>query len=173
MHQLKGLPNPVNSFVVQRMLKGVHNITGKPDVRLPITPTILQTLVSAIPTVVTAYYDQFLLKAMVTLSFFGFLRVGEITAKGKPDLTRSHGANIIQLSNVVLKKTSGILLTLKHFKHHTSHRPLHLQIPIQKFDLICPVWPFEHTWTTEVGHLVLCSWQAVAQLLAIHSIQHI
>lgn len=51
------------------------------DVRCPITLPILQRLVSVLPTVFSNSYDCKLFAAAFLVAFFGFLRVGEFTAK--------------------------------------------------------------------------------------------
>lgn len=75
---------------------------------------------------------------MFTPSFFAFLRIGEISAKS----SKTH-KNIIQFHNLtvdesLVQKTS-LTLTLLHFKHHDSCRPVCLQISPQSSKQICPV----------------------------------
>lgn len=96
-------------------------------------------MVSSLPKVVSTVFDQTLLQAMFTLSFYGFLRVGEITSRSKAGLTKSHSRNLIRMSHIQVDKISGILLTMKHFKHHSSHHPIQLQISPQNTPFICHV----------------------------------
>ncbi|XP_033760621.1 uncharacterized protein LOC117342549 [Pecten maximus] len=137
-HKMKGFEDPTQCFLIKKILKGVQNLSAGPDMRLPITPSILEQLISALQHTSPNYYDRKLLQAMFTLSFFGFLRVGEITISGK-DSTR----NIIQYSNVVMdtmhNKPADMVLSLRFFKHHSSHRPVHLKIFCQNCKSICPV----------------------------------
>lgn len=124
LHQLQGCPNPASNFLVQKIIKGAQNISGKPDMRMPITPSILQRMVAALPNVGTNLHDRTLL--------------AEITCKGKDDVHKSHLANVIMYSKIELMKKSEILLTMKHFKY-SSRRPLQLFIPYQTTHLSCPV----------------------------------
>lgn len=75
---------------------------------------------------------------MFTLSFYAFLRVGEITGKYPSNIK-----NVIQMENLTLdeplKDMKYMTLTLRHFKHNDSCRPVCLQISTQKCKYICPV----------------------------------
>lgn len=112
-------------------------MSSTPDIRLPITPKILFQLIRALKFTVCGKYNKRLLAAMFTLSFFAFLRVGEITAMS----TRSGHKNLIQLSNLSKdeKQKEFMTLTLQHFKHNHTGRPVCLQIAAQKSKSICPV----------------------------------
>lgn len=79
-----------------------------------------------------------LLDAIFTLSFFAFLRIGEISAK----FPETHNT-IIQFYNLTVDESFGqkksLTLTLSHFKHHDSCRPVCLQISPQSSKHIRPV----------------------------------
>ncbi|XP_078322501.1 uncharacterized protein LOC111113080 isoform X1 [Crassostrea virginica] len=137
-HQVNAFTDPTQFFVVKRLIKGVQHLSSKPDIRLPITPQILQQLVEALKYTVSGRFNRCLLKAMFTLSFFAFLRVGEVSAK-----CRSNVKNVIRMENLVLdeplKNAKYMTLTLRHFKHNDSCRPVCLHIALQKCKSICPV----------------------------------
>ena len=66
------------------LLRGIKRSLGsqaRPS-RLPITLGILQSLVSALPQVCDTRFDCLLFQAMFCVAFFGFFRIGEITASG-------------------------------------------------------------------------------------------
>jgi hypothetical protein len=139
LHQARGWHDPMNHFLIKKVLKGSQHLSGKPDIRLPITPQILFQLVSALKSTVQNKFNRQLLSAMFTINFFAFLRIGEIAAKS----TKERSNNIIQVENISLESLGNnskfFTLTLRHFKHHDSCRPVCLQILRQSCKKICPV----------------------------------
>lgn len=137
-HRMMGFEDPTQCFLIKKILKGVQNLSAGPDMRLPITPSILDQLISGLEHTSPNRYDNKLLRAMFTLSFFAFLRIGEITKTGTGSTQ-----HIIQFSNITMdtkhKKPKEMVLSLRYFKHHSSRRPVNLKIVCQKCKNICPV----------------------------------
>ncbi|XP_062572816.1 integrase/recombinase xerD homolog isoform X2 [Saccostrea cucullata] len=137
-HRLNGFTDPTQFFIIKKLIKGAQQLSGTPDIRLPITPQILRKIVHAVKNTISEKFNRLLLRAMFTLSFFAFLRVGEITAKSPRNIK-----NVIQMENLKLDKPltnpKYMTLTLRHFKHNASCRPVCLQIATQKCKSICPV----------------------------------
>ena len=48
-HKIQGWSDPCTAFMVKTTIKGASRDTGAPDVRLPITPTLLKKLIAALP----------------------------------------------------------------------------------------------------------------------------
>ena len=67
-HKLYGFPDPSKAFFIVKMLKGYGKVGLRLDSRLPLTLPILHRLIQAT-----------LFKAMCSLAFYAFLRVGEMT----------------------------------------------------------------------------------------------
>jgi len=80
-HKIKNMPDPTASFRIKKILKGTQNLRKSVDTRMPITRDILFDLVKALPVVIRSVYDQILLKAMMTMAYFCFLRIGEMAIK--------------------------------------------------------------------------------------------
>ncbi|XP_063399785.1 uncharacterized protein LOC134684430 [Mytilus trossulus] len=57
-------PDPTDMFVIHKILKGVQNLKGKNDLRLPITKDILIKLIDSLPCVIVNVDNQLALKAM-------------------------------------------------------------------------------------------------------------
>ncbi|XP_061178924.1 uncharacterized protein LOC133187541 [Saccostrea echinata] len=138
-HKIHGLSDPTQFFVIKKLLKGAQHLSNAPDIRLPITPHILFKLVHALKHTVAGKFSRRLLTAMFTLCFFAFLRVGEVTVKSLKNSSR----NLVHLKNLSFDPVRGrpksMTLTLRHFKHHDSGRPVSLQIAAQTCKNICPV----------------------------------
>jgi len=49
---------------------------------LPITKDSLSKLLQAVPSVINNTYNQHLLRALISLAYYCFLRIGEIAVKG-------------------------------------------------------------------------------------------
>jgi hypothetical protein len=62
------------------LLKGYAKNGARLDSRLPITLPILEMLLNAAPYIQGSRYQVCQFIAMCFLAFFGFLRIGEITA---------------------------------------------------------------------------------------------
>ena len=125
-HKLMGLPDIVSNFVVQKALAGVKRMASSSDGRLPITLGLLEKLIDNVRLILSGDHYVKLLKAMMCLSFYAFLRPGEVTASG----------NNIMFMNVQLSRTE-ITLTFVAFKHHKG-KPVTILIPAQS-SAICPV----------------------------------
>ena len=135
-HKLAGYDDPTKVFFVSQMLKGYGKIGFRLDSRLPITLPILQQLICAAPVITDTQHEARLFKAMCSLAFFAFLRVGEMTDTG-------HSSNstlqISQLSK--LCNSAGVVmafkLTFTEYKHNYNQRPFSLIIERQQ--PLCPV----------------------------------
>lgn len=128
-----GLPDPTKTFFVQRVMLGVRNLGGTGDTRLPITPSILAKLVTALPQVVNSMYLTRLYTAMFTLAFHAFLRVGEITFTNQE--TQCH---ILRNSSISPQPQGGVVVTFHSFKH-SKGRTHHVSVYPSSGILPCAV----------------------------------
>ena len=62
-----------------KIIKGANKLYGRVDVRYPITMDILLKLPNALQFVCNSIYESTMFTAAFSLSFFGLLRVGEVT----------------------------------------------------------------------------------------------
>jgi len=127
-NKLYHAPNPLNHFLIIKMLEGSRKAGHQPDTRQPITLSILHRLTAALP---AAFHDPFitsLLKAMFLTAFHAFLRVGEFTVRSQWD----DASHTLQAADCAVNFTSGrptsVSLTLTTSKHNQS-RPFHITIP--------------------------------------------
>ncbi|XP_078379981.1 uncharacterized protein LOC144662923 [Oculina patagonica] len=134
-HKLAGFPDPGKVFYIVQTLKGYHKIGHRLDCRLPITLNILHRLLDSASHIAGSQYQITLFRAMCSLAFFAFLRVGEITATGES----SSPLQIHQLSKLLnpAKEVFGLKITFQDFKHNYNQRPFSLVLNRQ--DSHCPV----------------------------------
>ncbi|XP_028405752.1 uncharacterized protein LOC114528322 [Dendronephthya gigantea] len=134
-HRLTGVHDPTKVFWVLEMLKGYGKLGSGVDARLPITISILRTILQQTSLVASSEYRALLFRAMCTTAFFAFLRVGEITT-----CPRSPG--VLQLSQVVqlvdnLGNISGLKINFANFKH--SYNQPRVSLTLHRRSDICPV----------------------------------
>jgi len=123
---LHGSPNLNSHFLVQKFTSGLSKIQSSVDLRTPITPHILRCLCIAIPQSVTGPYYIKMYKAMMVLSFYAFIRPGEIT----------DSPNNLQFQHLDISKTQ-VSITFHKFKHHKGP-PVTITIKAQ-ITQFCPV----------------------------------
>lgn len=137
VHKINFYEDPTDSFLIKKILKGAHNLRRSSDTRLPITKEILQKLVHALPFVIADFYNRIMLKAMMSLAYYCFLRIGEITVKKNTDFSK-----VMQISNVFFEKEQehviGVRVTLTDYKH-SDLQPKTISITRDKENLLCPV----------------------------------
>ena len=139
IHKLYEQPDPSASFLIQKTLHALRKNSPQVDSRLPITITILKLLIAASDTVIGHYTDRILFKCMMTVAFFGFLRIGEITvAKNKMDA--------ITLRNIQWDaSTKSFSITLTNFKHSVPGKSHTIVLKSQTLPNPCPVTML-HNW---------------------------
>ena len=133
VHKLKGFPDPTNAFVVKKMVTGSYKLRSKPDSRLPVTPALLTKLVRSLRFSAKSQFVYRLLKAMFLLSFFAFLRIGELTVRSLVS-----PSPVLQYHDMTVHPKGYLLLSMSHFKHNSTKRTVTLSISPQSHAL-CPV----------------------------------
>ncbi len=122
IHHLLGLPDPTESFLVKKVLQGAKNLNPTCDPRLPITLPILFRLVDALRHVCVTTWHCTLFRSMFLMAFFGFLRVGEMTAS----TNAAHNTLTVDCIQPV-KGTSKLRLHFRRYKHGKRHADIILE----------------------------------------------
>ena len=135
-HKLAGLPDPTRVFYITQMLKGYGKNRARLDSRLPITLPILQRLIEVSPRLAGSNYQIFQFKAMCSLAFFAFLRIGEMTTAKNNSCQPLHMHNLA-FSCDSNNQVVGMKLTFHDFKHNYNQRPFTLTINRQSS--CCPI----------------------------------
>ena len=132
VHKLLGLQDPTSSSLVQKLIAGATKVYAPKPSRLPITILILHRIILGIDEIIPVHYHKLLLKAMFTTSFFGLMRIGEVTM--------SKHKTIPLLINQLQLTMDQAIITITHFKHNKGNKPV--QIPLLRQDNhdICPVY---------------------------------
>lgn len=158
-NKLNGYGDTTQAFVVKRTLQGFQKMKGQPDVRLPITPTILRKLVDSLPMCTSSFYEKTLYKAMFLLAFHAFLRVGEFTSCGKSNSCLEFKA--VTFGRLLNTCPVDVSLTLTNFKHHQGKPPVTLQLNASSCDshmcAVSALWNYCKLRGSKEGPLFLFS----------------
>ena len=142
-HRLAGLRDPTKTFYIREMLKGYGKISHKLDTILPITLPILVRIMQASTSFCVSQYQSYtcMFKAMCSMAFFAFLRIGEITVSKQ----QSTSSNLLQLGQVS-KRCCGsgnvvsLVITFTNYTHHYNQTPFSIVLTRQL--KACPVQAF-------------------------------
>ena len=93
IHKINGWEDPTKLFIIQKLLEGSQRLNGRVDKRVPITFPVLVDILSMLDRACASSYETALFRGAFLLTFFGFLRVGEVTLKSR--LTGSGRAILI------------------------------------------------------------------------------
>ena len=84
-HIIKGKPGITNKFITSKLaiVNGAKRLAAGPDIRRPITVTVLGHLLQALAHVTKSFYQIIMVEALLLLALYAFLRIGEITLRSK------------------------------------------------------------------------------------------
>ena len=132
LHRILGHRDPMAANLIQKLLAGVTRVYPPKPPRLPITIGILVQLINSVDKVVSHYYHRALIKAMLSVGFFGLMRIGELTMSKE---------NTIPLHMDQLTFTPSYMsITITNFKHNQTLKPVEIPIQRQSIIDICPVY---------------------------------
>ena len=134
-HKLLGFPDPTKVFFINQMLKGYGKLGSRIDGRLPITLPILNRILSLGSELSLSDNELCLFRAMCSLAFYAFLRVGEmaVTNNNNPILSLDSVAKLVNADNYVVS----LRVTFRNYKHSYNNPPFSLTI--QRQSSFCPV----------------------------------
>lgn len=142
-HKLQNFADPTQSFLVKKCMQGYQKLTAKPDVRLPITQTVLRKLVYALDFTVSCAFHRLMLKAMYLLAFHAFLRVGEFTSTGHNVILQYEDVSFQHSGHQIV----GVEIRFRQYKHSRTRQPV-LFIPCCNDNIgQCPVHTLDQFFT--------------------------
>ena len=133
VHKLKAIPDPTSSFLILKLLRACHKQQKIFDSRMPIVKPVLERLMLTLVHTGTDHYHQHLFQTMFALAFYAFLRIGEITIRGKD----RHDAHLIQ-KNQIRMQTKHFELKFISYKH-SQGQPFSLSVVEAQGQGPCPV----------------------------------
>lgn len=136
VHKLGNFPDPSKKFLVQKLL--VHRaLHSSPDVRLPITRSVLHLLVLALDNTNSSAFQRLTYQTMFLVAFYGFFRNGELTAKS------ANLSPLLQIRDLHFRFNQNLVtsatIVIKNFKHNTNRRPFPVVLECAEGTELCPV----------------------------------
>ena len=121
VHKIGSFSDPTKAFVAQKIMTAQCRLCSKPNIRLPITRSILHNLVLALSHTITPAYQILLFQTMFLLAFYGFFRVAELTIK-----TPERRHSVLQFQSMTFLKSRNEVqaakLVISDYKHNTTGR---------------------------------------------------
>lgn len=130
-YKMANLNDPTNSFIVKQTLQGLDRLQPTQDTRLPITLPLLSRLLDITEDVCVSSFEAVLIRAILTTSFFGLLRISEFTVGNS-----NHTLKVKDVS--YNSQDNSFTITLSSFKHSAKNpiRSIKLNSQLTK---VCPV----------------------------------
>ena len=119
-HNILGCDNPTQDFLVCKLLEGCRRSNPSMDRREPISHTVLQKIVLALPSVCSSRFEATMFKAVFLMAFFGFMRVGEFAATSRTHIQTS----ILLDTDVCICRTEGLASSIRvtfRFSKNNQH----------------------------------------------------
>lgn len=132
-HKINDMVNPVDNFIVRKMLEGFKRFRQSKDTREPITIAMLQAVSQALPWVCSNPFETALFQAAMLLGYFGFLRISEYTAKAK---TRHDRA--LQLKDIHIAMDGSVAIHISRSKTDQAGKGAGIIIEPCSIKQICP-----------------------------------
>lgn len=129
------LQDTTQNFVLKKLLTGFERNRKRVDTRLPITPQLLGKIINICPYICANKFESCLFSAAFSLAYFGFFRVGELTACSKRAMIHA-----LPFSSVSFTDNNRTLeIYIPHSKTDQSGRGATVFIP-EVGGPICPVY---------------------------------
>ena len=72
VHKLRNMDDPIESFVIRKILEGFKRLQSTKDLRAPITEDILIRIVQSLPFICYNRYELALFHSVYSLAFFAY-----------------------------------------------------------------------------------------------------
>ena len=134
--KISGLHDPTKHFVVSKTLEGLKRTAKPKRTRLPITVDMLKGILTKLPALCFDEYETTLFSCAFTFAFFGFFRVGEITA----DSNKDPGSKIVNMHDLSWGEMGkALLVRLRYSKTDQLGEGTTIKLLKQSHTPVCPV----------------------------------
>ena len=131
-HKINEQEDPTNSYFVKQVLKGATRSNKLVSKQLkPFSKTLLLRVFNNIEKLYAFRYEQYLYKALLSLSYYACLRAGEAVISNSDNHT-------LHLDNIDIVSNNSITLKFKSYKHCNSPTTKFIINPASN-TIICPV----------------------------------
>lgn len=133
-HKLHNWFDPLELFVVKKLLEGYSRSRRRVDNRAPVTPQILHSICTLLPSICYNDYEAILFKAAYLLAYFGLLRVSEVVHS-----TWQHHGRALLLDDIKFDHSCAVVVAIRQSKTCQMGEPTYLRIPCEADSNMCPV----------------------------------
>lgn len=134
-HKVNNWYDPMEFFMVKKLLEGCKRLKNKKDIREPITYLKLKNICSVLPLVCFDGFESRLFQAAFILAYFGLFRISELVVT-----TASQSDRPLRYSDVsFIKMNSVIKITIRYSKTNQAGTPIIMCIPCEQDSNLCPV----------------------------------
>ena len=137
VHKLRNIDDPIESFVIRKILEGFRRLQSKKDLRAPITEDILIRIVQSLPFICYNRYELALFHSVYSLAFFGLFRVGELV------FTDQRQSGYPLMFEDISITSNKMIVRLRMSKTNQYGRPVFINIPSDLNMSICPVFAMQ------------------------------
>lgn len=134
-HKINSWLDPTNHFLITKLKEGCKRLNRRVDGRLPITPSILSRLIRVLPALCQSDFEIHLFKASFLVSFFGFLRLSEFTAKTK----LGDNSRVLSYEDVTVLNSQSLKIRIRFSKTDQVGHSTSLIINACSDPILCPV----------------------------------
>jgi hypothetical protein len=136
LYKILGYADPTNQFLLRKVVEGMIRTDKRQDVRAPITYTLLERLVKALPFVCFSVFEAQMFKAAYLITYFAMLRVSEVVSDGPSSST----ARALQISDIAFTPGySDMYVTIRYSKTDQTGISTTLQIQSLSDGEMCPI----------------------------------
>ena len=123
-HRMHDWPDPLDYFIIRKMLEGCKKSRPGRDHRAPITHNIFCKLLPKLESVCYSAYEAILFKTAFSLAYYGLFRISEVLQ--------------LAYKNIVIEPDrAAVRVTIESSK--TSHKPVTIRLPRETEAAVCPV----------------------------------
>lgn len=130
-HKLHGWNDPLEVFVIRKLLEGCKRSRVLKDARAPITQVLLTKIIETLPQICSSDYETILFQTVYSVAFYGLFRVSELVYTGSASTPLFIRDVVVQGDNLA------VTFTLRTSK--TSNTPVTLRVPREGDISVCPV----------------------------------
>ncbi len=112
--KLRNKQDVTSSFIIKKMLDGAKFKSQRPDIRTPITPSMLVQLVKLADVGCSTYYEAVLFKNVFLMAFSCFLRISEFCVGSNASKMDSH--KVLGISDIHITQQGELQINIRYSK---------------------------------------------------------
>ena len=133
-HKLNSWYDPIQLFVIKKMLEGCKRSKKQGDLRSPVTPKMLEAICGNLIYKCYSEFEAILFRSVYLLAYYGLMRVSELVFTSVLQADRP-----LQFKDVRFMGKSVVQLSIRISKNNQRGHPTLVRIPCITKNELCPV----------------------------------